>query len=158
MNTIHLVQIPLVVAVALFSSCSPSPRTTSSQSADASTKALNKVKAETKETAKAIDEYAHAQRMEFAAKMKVELDASKRELDQIANKLKNASAPTQAKSEPKVKELRDQIAKLEAQLDTVRNSSESNWASVKSGFSSAYESTKTGLNDARQWVSDQIQP
>jgi chromosome segregation ATPase len=157
MNTIHLVQIPLVIAVALFSSCSPSPRNTT-QSADASDKALNKVKTETRETAKAINEYAHAQRMEFATNMKLELDASKRELDQIATKLKSASEPTRVKTEPRVKELREQIAKLETQLDTVRNSPESNWTSVKTGFTNSWESTKKGLNEARQWVSDQIQP
>jgi chromosome segregation ATPase len=158
MNTIHLIQLPLVVAVVLLASCSPSPESSATQSAEASTKALAKVKTETAETAKAIDDYAHAQRVEFASRMKVELDASKRELELIATKLKTASAPIQAKAEPKVKELRDQIAKLDAQLETVKNSSESTWSSVKNGFSSAWESTQSGLNEARQWVSDKIEP
>jgi chromosome segregation ATPase len=158
MNTTHLIQLPLVIAVVLLASCSPSPKSTATQRAEASAKALDKVKTETRETGKAIEDYAHAQRVEFASRMKVELDASKRELDLIATKLKTASASVQAKAEPKVKELRDQIAKLEAQLETVKNSPESTWSSVKSGFSSAWESTQSGLNEARQWVSDQIQP
>ncbi|MBN2234499.1 MAG: hypothetical protein JW706_05070 [Opitutales bacterium] len=158
MNKIHIVQLPILIAITLLAACNPPPKSVQNQTADASDKALKSIKAETEETAKAIKDYAHAQRVEFANLMKADINASKQELDQIAIKLKTASATVKAKTEPRIKELREQIAKLEAQLETVKNSDESNWTSVKSGFSNAYDATKKGLNEARQWVSDQIQP
>ncbi len=158
MNKIHIVQIPVLIAITLLVGCNPPPKSVQDQTADASKNALNSVKADTKETAKAIKEYAHAQRVEFANLMKADINASKQELDQIAIKLKTASTSVKAKTEPRIKELREQITKLEAQLEAVKDSDESNWTSVKSGFSNAYDATKKGLNEARQWVSDQIQP
>ncbi len=41
---------------------------------------------------------------------------------------------------------------------TAKNATESTWDSVKSGFQKAYDATKDGFNQSRQWVSDKIAP
>jgi Mg2+ and Co2+ transporter CorA len=158
MKNIQIIRIPILVAIALFAGCSPSPKTSSASNAESNMKALDKVRVETKETSKAIQDYAHAQRVEYANAMKLMIADAKRDVDQIESRIKKSSDEVRLKAEPKIVELRKKISNLEAQLETVGDASESTWSSVKGGISSAYESTKTGLNDARQWVSDVIEP
>jgi hypothetical protein len=50
------------------------------------------------------------------------------------------------------------MAQLNTQLEDAANATESTWDTVKNGFKKAYESTKDGIQQARQWVSDKIAP
>ena len=119
---------------------------------------LDKVQAETKQTAQDMKDYTYAQKTEFVETMQGQLAALNRDLDQLAAKIESSSDSVKAEAKPKLQALRDQTAQLNKQLDEVKNASESTWDSVKGGFKKAYESSKDGFQQARQWASDKIAP
>jgi chromosome segregation ATPase len=116
------------------------------------------VKTETKQAAQDMKDYTFAQKAEFVKAMQVQLDALNKDLDQLSAKIDSSSDAIKAEAKPKLQALRDQVAQLNKQLDEARNATESTWDSVKAGFTKAYDATKDGFNQARQWVSDKIAP
>ena len=119
---------------------------------------LDKAQAETKQAAQDMKDYTFAQKTEFVEKMQGQLAALNRDLDQLAAKVESASDAVKAEAKPKLQALRDQTAQLNKQLEEARNATESTWDSVKDGFKKAFASTKDGIQQARQWVSDKIAP
>ena len=119
---------------------------------------IEKVQTETKQAAQDMKDYTFAQKAEFVKTMQGQLDALNKDLDQLAAKIDSSSDAVKAEAKPKLQALRDQAAQLNKQLDEAKNATESTWDSVKGGFSKAYEATKDGFNQARQWVSDKIAP
>ena len=119
---------------------------------------LDNAQTETKQAAQDMKDYTFAQKAEFVEKMQGQLAALNRDLDQLAAKVESSSDAVKAEAKPKLQALRDQAAQLNKQLDEARNATESTWDSVKGGFQKAYEATKDGFNQARQWVSDKIAP
>ena len=119
---------------------------------------LDKVQAETKQTAQDMKEYTYAQKAEFVTTMQAQLTALNQDLDQLSAKVEKASDAVKAEAKPKLQALRDQTAQLNKQLDEAKNATEPTWDSVKGGFKKAYESSKEGFQQARQWVSDKIAP
>src|ERR1017187_6120186 len=103
---------------------------------------LDKVQAETKQTAQDMKEYTYAQKAEFVTTMQAQLTALNQDLDQLSAKVEKASDAVKAEAKPKLQALRDQTAQLNKQLDDVKSASESTWDSVKGGFKKAYESSK----------------
>ena len=119
---------------------------------------IDKVQTETKQAAQDMKDYTFAQKAEFVSTMQGQLDALNKDLDQLSAKIDSSSDAVKAEAKPKLQSLRDQVAKLNTQLDDAKNATESTWDSVKSGFNKSYEATKDGFNQARQWVSDKIAP
>ncbi len=119
---------------------------------------LDKAQAETKQAAQDMKDYTYAQKTEFVEKMQGQLAELNRDLDQLAAKIEKSSDAIKAEAKPKLQVLRDQMAQLNKQLDEARNATESTWDSVKGGFKTAYEASKEGFQQARQWVSDKIAP
>jgi chromosome segregation ATPase len=119
---------------------------------------IDKVQTETKAAAEDMKDYTFAQKDEFVKSMQGQLDALNKDLDQLSAKIDSSSDAVKAEAKPKLLALRDQAAQLNKQLDEVKNSTESTWDSVKAGFTKAYDATKDGFNQARQWVSDKIAP
>lgn len=119
---------------------------------------MDKVQTETKQAAADMKDYTYAQKDEFVKAMQVQLDALNKDLDQLSAKIDSSSDAVKAEAKPKLQALRDQTAQLNKQLDDAKNATESTWDSVKAGFTKAYDSTKDGFNQARQWVSDKIAP
>lgn len=143
------------LAIAAFAvGCKPapedSPKTTAEQ--------LDKVKQDTKEAAQDMKDYAYAQKAEFTTKMQAQLADINRDLDQLAAKIEKANDAAKAEAKPKLQALRDQVAKLNKQLDEAKNATESTWGDVKAGFKKGYAELKDGFQSARQWVSDKIAP
>jgi methyl-accepting chemotaxis protein len=126
--------------------------------AETTSQQLDKVQAETKQAVQDMKDYTFKQKTEFVEKMQGQLAELNRDLDQLAAKIEKSSDAVKAEAQPKLQALRDQAAQLNTQLDEARNATEFTWDSVKSGFSKAYEATKDGFNQARQWVSDKIAP
>ena len=116
------------------------------------------IKTETKQAAQDMKDYTFAQKAEFVKAMQAQLDALNKDLDQLAAKIDKSSDSVKAEAKPKLQALRDQTTQLNKQLDEAKNATESTWDSVKSGFSKAYDATKNGFIQARQWVSDKIAP
>ena len=119
---------------------------------------IDNAQAETKQAAQDMKDYTFAQKAEFVEKMQGQLTALNRDLDQLAAKIESSSDAIKAEAKPKLQGLRDQMVQLNKQLDEVRNATESTWDSVKGGFKKAYEASKEGFQQARQWVSDKIAP
>ena len=119
---------------------------------------LENVKVETKQAAQDMKDYTFAQKAEFVAAMQSQLDALNKDIDQLSAKIDSSSDAVKAEAKPKLQALRDQAAQLNKQLDDAKNATESTWDSVKAGFTKAYDATKDGFNQARQWVSDKIAP
>jgi hypothetical protein len=139
-----------LLAVAAFAVGCNKEQTTSQQ--------LDKVQAETKQAAQDMKDYTYAQKAEFVERMQAQLAELNRDLDQLAAKIEKSSDAIKAEAQPKLQVLRDQMAQLNKQLDEARNATESTWDSVKGGLKKAYESSKEGFQQARQWVSDKIAP
>ena len=119
---------------------------------------LDQVKVETKQAAQDMKDYTFAQKAEFVKTMQGQLDALNKDLDELSAKIDSSSDAVKAEAKPKLQALRDQAAQLNKQLDDAKNATESTWDSGKAGFTKAYEATKDGFNQARQWVSDKIAP
>jgi len=138
------------LAIAAFTAGCDQGQTTSQQ--------IDNVKTETKAAAQDMKDYTYAQKAEFVEKMQGQLDNLNRDLDQLSAKIDSSSDAVKAEAKPKIQALRDQAAKLNTQLDDAKNATESTWGDVKSGFAKAYDATKDGFQQARQWVSDKIAP
>jgi cytochrome c556 len=123
-----------------------------------SSQQLEKVQAETKQAAQDMKDYTYAQKADFVDAMRAQLTALNRDVDQLSARIDTSSDAIKADAKPKLQALRDQTAQLNKQLDDVKNATESTWDSVKGGFKKAYETSKDGFNQARQWVSDKIAP
>ena len=146
----HINLLITLLAVSAFAVGCNKEQTTSQQ--------LDKVQAETKQAAQDMKDYTYAQKAEFVAAMQTQLAALNQDLDQLAAKIAKSSDAIKAEAQPKLQVLRDQMAQLNKQLDEARNATESTWDSVKGSFKKAYEASKEGFQQARQWVSDKIAP
>ena len=119
---------------------------------------MDKVQTETTQAAQDMKDYTFAQKAEFVKTMQGQLDALNKDLDQLSAKIDSSSDAVKAEAKPKLQALRDQAAQLNKQLADAQNATESTWDSVKAGFQKAYDATKDGFNQTRQWVSDKIAP
>ena|ERR1700690_295831 len=119
---------------------------------------IDNVKTETKAAAQDMKDYTFAQKAEFVEMMQGRLNTLNGDLDQLSAKIDSSSDAIKAGAKPKLQALRDQATQLNQQLDEAKNATDSTWDSVKSSCSKAYDATKEGFQQARQWVSDKIAP
>ena len=147
----------LAGVAALAVGCERSENSTS-EAREATARQFDKVKAETKEAAQDMKDYAYAQKAEFVEKMHAQLAALNRDLDQLSAKIEKSSDAAKTEAKPKLQALRDQADKLNQQLDKAKNASESAWDDVKAGSKKAYAELADSFQQARQWVSDKLAP
>lgn len=119
---------------------------------------IDKVKGETTAVARDMKDYTYAQKAEFVTKMQGQLDALNKDLDTLSAKIESSSDTVKADAKPKLQALREQTSELTKQLDNARNATESTWDNVKATSQKAFDSAKDGFQQARQWLSDKIQP
>jgi cytochrome c556 len=154
----HQSLILTLIAVAAFAAgCEQSEKATA-DNREATGKQLEKIRAETKEAAQDMKDYAYAQKAEFVEKMQARLADINRDLDQLSAKIEKSTDAVKAEAEPKLQALRGQMAKLTKQLDDARNSTESTWADVQARLKEGYGEVKEKFQQARQWLSDKIAP
>jgi chromosome segregation ATPase len=119
---------------------------------------IETVKTETKQAASDMKDYTFAQKDDFVKSMQAQLTTLNQDLDKLAAKIDGSSDAIKAEAKPKLQALRDQAAKLNAQLADDQNATASTWDSVKAGTKKAYDSMAASFADARQWMSDKIAP
>jgi cytochrome c556 len=151
------VLITLVGAAALAVGCDRVDKS-STDSREATARQLDKVKADTQEAARDMNDYAFTQKAEFVAKMQAQLAELNRDLDQLSARIEKSSDAAKAEAKPKLQALREQAHKLNQQLDAAKDATESTWDDIKNGSKKAYASLKDDFNQARQWVSNKIAP
>jgi cytochrome c556 len=137
--------------------CKPSGDSTT-EDREATAKQLDKIKAETKQAAQDMKEYAYAQKAQFVGEMQPRLAEINRALDQLSAKVEKSTDAVKAQAGPKLQELRDQMATLTKQLEEARNATESTWAGVQARFKKGYGELEDKFQQARQWLSDKIAP
>ena len=117
-----------------------------------------KVREETTVATPDMKDYAYAQKSEFVEKMERQLAEINRDLDQLSAKIEKSSDAAKAEAKPKLQALRDQMPRLQKQLDGAKSATESTWNDVKAGCKKGYGELKEGFQQTRQWVSDKIAP
>ena len=145
------IAISFLAATAFAVGCKPTEQQSTNEQ-------LGKVQTETKQAAQQMKDYAYAQKADFVAVMRGQLDAINRDLDHLAAKIDASSDAAKAEAKPKLQTLRDQVAGLNTQLEKATNATESTWGDVKAGFQKGFGELKDGFQQARQWVSDKIAP
>jgi chromosome segregation ATPase len=148
----HKTLILAVLSVVAFTVGCEKTETTSQQ--------LDKVQEKTAAIAQDLKDkdYTYEQKAEFTAQMQTQLAEINKDLDLLAAKIEKSSDAVKAEAKPKLESLRAQAARLNTQLDEVKNATASTWDSVKAGSKKAYAELKDGFNQARQWVSEKIAP
>ena len=119
---------------------------------------LDQIKAETKQVARDLDDETYVKRAEFTARTKIQLDSLKLELTQLEARIGKASGTAKADSEAKIQTLREKTSQLGQKLDDLKDATESNWDSVKSGAKKGLVELQDQFNQARQWMSEKIAP
>lgn len=103
-------------------------------------------------------DYTYAQRAEFTAAMQKQREEINRDLRSLETRIEQSSDAIKADAKPRLAALRAQSAKLDTQLEGVKDATESTWDNVKTGSKKAYAEMKDGFMQARQWVSEKIAP
>ncbi len=119
---------------------------------------LEKAKAETREVAQAMRDYAYAEKAEFVDRMGKELVNIQEELDRLGTKVDKASGAAKADARVELRTARGKWAQAKKQLDQAEIATESSWDDVKTGFKQSYADLKDSFEKTRQWLSDKIAP
>jgi chromosome segregation ATPase len=146
--------ITCLAVTAFVMGCKPSAE----QDRKATAEQFDKVKKEAKEAAQDMKDYTFAQKDAFVTKMQGQMAVINRDLDQLMARVEKSSDAAKAEAKPKLQALRDQVVKLNQQLDEAKNATESTWGDVKAGVKKGYNELSDGFQAARQWVSDKIAP
>jgi len=128
------------------------------QQAEPATVHLEKAKAETKEAAQSMRDYAYAEKAEFVIKMKKDLVSMQEELDQLGAKMESTGSSAKADAKVRLAAVREKWAQAKKQVDRAENATASDWDDVKSGFKQSYADLKDSSDKTRQWLSDKIAP
>jgi chemotaxis protein histidine kinase CheA len=160
-NTILIILVPLVLATG----CMMKDGAKSEDAAEPAVLAavqLANVKAETKEAAQAMEAYVYARRLEFVANMTGELVAIQAEMDRLAAKAEDsgdvARADVRAATKARLDAARGRWAEAKARLDAAGSATEATWDDVRAGFERSYDELKASFDQARQALSDKIEP
>jgi chromosome segregation ATPase len=119
---------------------------------------LDKAKEEMRQAIDTANDYAFAQRTEYAEKIRAELADLNRELDKLSAKVESANESVKADAKAKVQEIRGKVAVLDERLDALKGATESTWDDVKTGVKKAYDDVKDSFKQVRQWLSEKIAP
>ena len=137
---------------------SPLSRWAANMEEKSAAKQLDDVKTETKATAQEMKDFTFAQKAEFVGPCKFNWTRLTRIWTNSPPGSTSSTDAVKADAKPKLQALRDQVTKLNHQLDEARNASESTWDSVKADSQLALNSVKNTFQQSRQWLSDKIAP
>jgi chromosome segregation ATPase len=126
--------------------------------ADPAAAHLDKAKAETKQAAQAMGDYAYAEKTEFVDKMRRELVGTQEELDRLSAKVESAGGAAKTDAKAKLETVREKWTQAKKQLDRAATATASDWEDVKNGFKQSYTDLKDSSDKTRQWLSDKIAP
>jgi hypothetical protein len=119
---------------------------------------LDRAKAETKQAAQAMRNYAYAEKAEFVDKTKKDLVSIQEELDRLGAKVDKASDAAKADAKVRLATVRENWTQAKKQLDRAETATASDWDDVKNGFKQSYSNLNDSVEKTRQWLSDKIAP
>jgi gas vesicle protein len=103
-------------------------------------------------------DYVYAEKTEFVDAMKKDLAAIEADLDRLSAEVEQSRGEARAKAKLELEAARKKWAEAKAQLDAAEAATEDTWEDVKRGFKKSYGELKESIAEARQWLSDEIEP
>jgi len=149
--------ISALIATIMSVGCSPSKDKAEAEK-EAVVKQIDKTQDAAKGAAMDLKAYTYERKNEFVAAMKKQVDALEQNIQELASMIEKSSDKIKAEAKPKLAALREQSSLLAKQVEEIDKSTPSTWESIKAETQKAYGSLKDGLTQARQWVSDKIEP
>jgi hypothetical protein len=155
-----LLVITILLATALAASCGMTDERTEVEPelSGAAEEQLDDAKVATQEAARAMRGYAFAQRMDFANERRTEMAEIQKELERLLVKADGANDAMKADAKAKLDAARAKWSEAKRQLDLAESATESNWDDVQNGFNKSYGELQAAFDEARQRLSDEIEP
>lgn len=110
----------------------------------------NEVAEKANQAARAIKDYAFAQRDELVQRTSGELTTLRIALDDLNAKVERQGTAASAESKAKLVAVRERWEKVQAQLELARSASAKNWEELKDDLSTSFDDLDRALHDARQ--------
>ena len=149
--------ITALVATILTAGCSPSKDKVEADK-EAVVKQIDKAQDAVKDAAMDLKAYTYERKTEFVAAMKKQVAALETNIKELGSMIEKSNDKVKAEAEPKLVALREQSALLAKQVEAISKSTPTTWDGIKADTNKAYVALKDSLTQARQWVSDQIEP
>lgn len=105
-----------------------------------------------------MENYVFERRAEFIATMTRELDGIQNELDLLVAKVDRSSGEAKAAARQKLEAVREKWGQAKKQLRQAEEATSSTWDDVKHGVEELNGELKDSFDEARQWLSDKIEP
>jgi exonuclease VII large subunit len=162
MRTPHII-LSLLSAAAFLTGC-PSPGEPVSKKSETATPARSSdrqretVKTETKEAAQAARDYAYAERAEFIAELKRDLEKFELDIEHLEAKVVATTGEANAEAKAKLEKLREKCSEAKKKLDAAEDANETTWNAVKDDARRARDELKDSFDTMRHWLSEKIEP
>ena len=79
-------------------------------------------------------------------------------MERLRRVIDRSSGATRADAEARLEVVSDGWAAAKAQLDSAETATEASWEDVQSRYRAARSDLKRSFDDARQWLSERIEP
>jgi cytochrome c556 len=146
-----------LVATTLFAGCSPSKDKAEAEK-EAVVKQIDKAQDAVKDAAMDLKTYTYERKTEFVAAMKKQVASLETNIKELSSMIEKSSDKVKTDARPKLAALREQSALLAKQVEDISKSTPTTWDGIKADTHKAYVALKDSLTQARQWVSDQVEP
>ena len=153
----HRLLIPLLLSVALTVGCKSKLSSETNQDGAASAQ-LAKAKAETKQAAQSMADYAYTRKAEFVATMNSEMVALQEDLDRLSDKVNSSAGAVKVEATTKLETVREKFSQTKKALAQTEIATESTWNGATGVVRQSYASLKDSIDDTRRWLSDKIAP
>jgi len=150
----------LFVATTLLVGCGSADKESGDESRQSETAAAkrDRAKAETKEAAQAVQDYAHTEKDEFIDQMRKELVTIREELDSLSDKIDRTSGAAKSEAQAQLESVRQKWAEAQRQLDEAESVPDSTWDDAKAVAKKSYVELKSSFEKTREWLSEKIAP
>jgi hypothetical protein len=111
-----------------------------------------------KVAAQSVRVYAYAERDEFIDAANRELSDIQTEMERLRRAIARSSGAARADAEAKLEVVSDKWAAARAELKRAEAATEASWDDVQIGYRTARSDLKRSFDNARQWLSDRIEP
>jgi len=92
--------------------------------------------------------YSYDHKDQFIAATKADLQVLDEKIQNLSDRIANASDATKASLQSEMQDLRAKRAVLDQKMANVKNATEADWDDAKAGFQNAYDDVKTSLKNA----------
>lgn len=159
MKSKHKTLTGLCAAAMVAVGCGPMDQKPVEESAGDDTAAVQYEQAEkqTREAARAIRQYAYAERDEFVTNMRKSLTPLNEEIDQLSTSLRSHSGMVKTEAESKLQALREQSERFAARLAEVQDATEARWDEIRTDVETSFTKLKSAFEKTRQWFSEVLE-